>query len=91
MTDADKFKQAAAAEILTGLLRGTSGIPFCYSRLMCFTGSKHWPKLRRDELWSWLTPRFDVLLTQARPDTVPYWTAFLEVRYPAFMKMNIIC
>ncbi|KAG1757297.1 hypothetical protein EDB19DRAFT_1924203 [Suillus lakei] len=62
MTDADKFKQAAAAEILTGLFRG----------------SKHWPKQTREELWSWLTPRFDVILTQAKPDTVSYWTSFLE-------------
>jgi proteasome activator subunit 4 len=28
VTDADKFKQAAAAEILTGLLRGMSGVRF---------------------------------------------------------------
>lgn len=62
MTDADKFKQAAAAEILTGLLRG----------------SKHWPRKTREELWSWLTPRFDVILAQAKPDTVSYWTSFLE-------------
>ncbi|KAG1755009.1 uncharacterized protein EDB91DRAFT_1096702 [Suillus paluster] len=62
MTDADKFKQAAAAEMLTGLLRG----------------SKHWPRQTREELWSWITPRFDVILTQAKPDTVAYWTSFLE-------------
>ncbi|KAG2149717.1 armadillo-type protein [Suillus cothurnatus] len=62
MTDTDKFKQAAAAEMLTGLLRG----------------SKHWPKQTREELWSWLTPRFDVILAQAKPDTVSYWTSFLE-------------
>jgi proteasome activator subunit 4 len=30
--DADKFKQGAAAEILTGLLRGMSGMPFCCVR-----------------------------------------------------------
>ncbi|KAG2062138.1 hypothetical protein BDR06DRAFT_978583 [Suillus hirtellus] len=62
MIDAYKFKQAAAAEILTGLLRG----------------SKHWPKQTREELWSWLTPRFNVIFTQAKPDTVSYWTSFLE-------------
>ncbi|KAG2113318.1 hypothetical protein BD769DRAFT_1754600 [Suillus cothurnatus] len=70
MTGTDKFKQAAAAEMLTGLLR--SILPVLYR------WSKHWPKQTREELWSWLTPHFDVILAQAKPDTVSYWTSFLE-------------
>jgi proteasome activator subunit 4 len=94
VTDADKFKQAAAAEILTGLLRGMSGIPFNFvvftPHVHLLTGSKHWPKQTREELWSWLTPRFDVILTQAKPDTVAYWTSFLEVKCSAVISSNII-
>ncbi|KIJ68675.1 hypothetical protein HYDPIDRAFT_106916 [Hydnomerulius pinastri MD-312] len=62
LTNPDKFQQTAAAEILTGLLRG----------------SKHWPQRSHDALWSWVRPRLDQILSQARPDTVVYWTSFLQ-------------
>ncbi|KAN0100847.1 hypothetical protein V8E55_000831, partial [Tylopilus felleus] len=62
LASTDKFKQAAAAEILTGLLRG----------------SKHWPQHSLNALWGWLAPRFDHILSQARPDTVVYWNSFLQ-------------
>ncbi|KIK95621.1 hypothetical protein PAXRUDRAFT_826811 [Paxillus rubicundulus Ve08.2h10] len=63
VTITDKFQQAAAAEILTGLLRG----------------SKHWPKRTLDALWSWVVPRLDHIFSQARPDTVVYWASFLQM------------
>lgn len=52
-------------------------------------GSKHWPKQTREELWSWLTPRFNVIFTQAKPDTVSYWTSFLEVYFFAVVSRNV--
>ncbi|KAG9314593.1 hypothetical protein JVU11DRAFT_5396 [Chiua virens] len=63
LTNMDKFQQAAAAEILAGLLRG----------------SKHWSQRGLNTLWSWFVPRFDRILSQARPDTVVYWTSFLQM------------
>ncbi|KAG6381418.1 armadillo-type protein [Boletus reticuloceps] len=62
LASTDKFQQAAAAEILTGLLRG----------------SKHWHQHSLNGLWVWFVPRFDQILSQARPDTVVYWTSFLQ-------------
>ncbi|KAF8559342.1 hypothetical protein OG21DRAFT_1402974 [Imleria badia] len=62
LASTEKFQQAAAAEILTGLLRG----------------SKHWFQYSLNALWGWFVPRFDHILSQARPDTVVYWTSFLQ-------------
>ncbi|KAF9243864.1 hypothetical protein BU15DRAFT_71975 [Melanogaster broomeanus] len=62
LANTDKFHQTAAAEFLTGLLRG----------------SKHWSKQRLDALWSWVVPRLDHILSQARPDTVVYWNSFVQ-------------
>lgn len=78
LASTDKFQQAAAAEILTGLLRGMLyGTHICsYSRAI---GSKHWSQHSLDSLWGWFVPRFDQILSQARPDTVVYWTSFLQV------------
>lgn len=81
LANTDKFQQAAAAEILTGLLRGMLiGTYICtYSSAI---GSKHWSQRSLNALWTWLVPRFDHILTQARPDTVVYWTSFLQVSAP---------
>ncbi|KAH7915111.1 armadillo-type protein [Hygrophoropsis aurantiaca] len=61
--DSDKFKQAAAAEMVAGLLRG----------------SKHWDKSSRNTLWSWLTPHLDRIFAQAKPDTILYWCSVVKV------------
>ncbi|KAH7883839.1 hypothetical protein F5I97DRAFT_1969128 [Phlebopus sp. FC_14] len=62
LANPDKYQQTAAAEILTGLLRGC----------------KHWPKRSLDALWSWLAPRLDLILHQARPETIVLWTSFIQ-------------
>jgi len=78
LASTDKFQQAAAAEILTGLLRGMliATHTCTYSSAI---GSKHWLQHSLNAFWSWFLPRFDHILSQARPDTVVYWTSFLQV------------
>lgn len=81
LASTDKFQQAAAAEMLTGLLRGT--LIRTYIRTYSSTiGSKHWSQKNLNALWTWFVPRFDHILTQSRPDTVVYWTSFLQVSVP---------
>ncbi|KAH7927359.1 hypothetical protein BV22DRAFT_1031842 [Leucogyrophana mollusca] len=60
--DSDRFKQASAAEILSGLLRG----------------SKHWTKQTLDIFWPWFTSRLDRIFSQAKPDTVKYWYSVVK-------------
>ncbi|EIW86450.1 hypothetical protein CONPUDRAFT_78796 [Coniophora puteana RWD-64-598 SS2] len=63
LSDTDKFKQRAAAEILSGLIRG----------------AKHWPRAPLDSLWSWIMSRFDRTFSQVRPDTAQFWEQFLAI------------
>ncbi|KAF9459432.1 hypothetical protein BDZ94DRAFT_1312356 [Collybia nuda] len=62
LSDIDKFKQRAGAEILSGILRG----------------SKHWPKPLSDRLWSWTTNRLDRIFAQIKPDTLSFWEGFFQ-------------
>ncbi|KAF9648519.1 ARM repeat-containing protein [Thelephora ganbajun] len=57
LTDPDRFKQRAGAEVLVGLLRG----------------SKHWPKQKWDKLWTWTLDRIDQIFLQIKPDTLSFW------------------
>lgn len=81
LASTDKFQQAAAAEILTGLLRGML-IAAHISTYLSAIGSKHWSQQSLNALWGWFVPRLDRILSQARPDTVVYWTSFLQVSVP---------
>ncbi|THV06075.1 hypothetical protein K435DRAFT_712109 [Dendrothele bispora CBS 962.96] len=68
--DQDRFKQRAAGEILTGLLRG----------------SKHWQPKALQRLWSWTTDHLDRIFAQIKPDTLSFWESVfsyvLEERDP---------
>ncbi|KAK7468647.1 Proteasome activator BLM10 [Stygiomarasmius scandens] len=68
--DLDRFKQRAAGEILTGLLRG----------------SKHWQPKALDRLWAWTTNHLDRIFAQIKPDTLSFWESvfsyILEERDP---------
>ncbi|KAL4243149.1 BLM10 family protein [Abortiporus biennis] len=57
LTDNDRFKQRAGAEILAGLLRG----------------SKHWRKEPYQYLWLWTLSRLDKIYAQIKPDTLAFW------------------
>ncbi|EIN13635.1 hypothetical protein PUNSTDRAFT_94829 [Punctularia strigosozonata HHB-11173 SS5] len=57
LTDSDRFKQRAGAEVLTGLIRG----------------SKHWTKSRRERLWGWTSSRLGGIFSQIKPDTLSCW------------------
>ncbi|TCD70651.1 hypothetical protein EIP91_002372 [Steccherinum ochraceum] len=57
LTDADRFRQRAGAELLAGLLRG----------------SKHWPAKKYDALWSWIMSRMNRIFAQIKPDTLSFW------------------
>lgn len=60
----DQNKQRAAAELLAGVIGG----------------SKHWSQDRQEHLWAWLKPLLPRILdSNVKPDTLPVWTAFLEV------------
>ncbi|TFK76811.1 hypothetical protein BDN72DRAFT_829977 [Pluteus cervinus] len=57
LSDSDNFKQRAGAELLAGVIRG----------------SKHWPPHLVNKLWEWTKPKFDKILSQIKPDTLPFW------------------
>ena len=52
-TDSDRFKQRAAAEMITGLVRGV----------------KHWSGDDRERVWSWVSPRLPRIFSQMKLDT----------------------
>ncbi|KIY51336.1 hypothetical protein FISHEDRAFT_37321 [Fistulina hepatica ATCC 64428] len=64
LSDSDKFKQRAGAELLVGVLRG----------------SKYWPKAESDALWAWTLPRFDAVFAQMKPDTLLMWESALTLQ-----------
>ncbi|KAH8100456.1 ARM repeat-containing protein [Cristinia sonorae] len=57
LTDPDRFRQRAGAELLAGLLRG----------------SKHWTTQKYDHLWSWMMSRINRIFAQIKPDTLSFW------------------
>lgn len=80
LSDADKFKQRAGAEILSGILRGEYRSATALTFFIYTTqGSKHWPKLLSDRLWQWTTSRLDRIFAQIKPDTLSFWEGFFQV------------
>lgn len=64
LSDADKFKQRAGGEVLSGVVRG----------------SKHWPPSASRELWAWVRQRIDQVYSEIKPDTIQFWeTAILHL------------
>ncbi|KAL0950801.1 hypothetical protein HGRIS_007566 [Hohenbuehelia grisea] len=57
ITDTDKYKQRAGAELVAGVLRG----------------SKHWPGPLSERLWAWVVARLDRIYAQIKPDTLNIW------------------
>ncbi|KAF8971500.1 armadillo-type protein [Flammula alnicola] len=62
--DSDKYKQRAAAEILSGVLRG----------------SKHWSSNASDKLWTWTTSRLNRIVSQITPDTLSFWEGIFQIQ-----------
>jgi len=57
VTESDRYKQRAGAEVLAGFLRG----------------SKNWSPKGYHNLWSWVTSRLDDIYAHIRPDTITCW------------------
>ncbi|EJD04282.1 uncharacterized protein FOMMEDRAFT_167503 [Fomitiporia mediterranea MF3/22] len=60
--DSNRFSQRAAAEALSGLIRG----------------SKNWPESNRRALWDWFMDRVANVFGQIKPDTSALWEAFFQ-------------
>lgn len=87
LTDPDRFKQRAGAEVLVGLLRGTTPCLFCsVCTKNCCLGSKHWPKQKWDKLWTWTMERIDQIFVQIKPDTLSFWKSVFSVSAFAFPR-----
>lgn len=80
VTDQDRFKQRAGAEVLVGLLRGMALV---MRALACIEthnlGSKHWPKQKWDKLWTWTLDRIAQIFVQIKPDTLSFWKSVFSV------------
>jgi proteasome activator subunit 4 len=63
ISEPDKFKQRAGAEMLTGLLRGI----------------KHWAPQSSDQVWNWTKSRLDIIHAQIKPDTSSMWQCVFHV------------
>lgn len=53
----ESHKQQAAAEMLSGIIRG----------------SKHWPQADREYMWQQTLPLLQTALDHATPETLPHW------------------
>ncbi|KAH9487094.1 Proteasome activator complex subunit 4 [Psilocybe cubensis] len=62
LSDADKYKQRAGAEILAGILRG----------------SKHWTASASNKLWTWTTSRLNRIVSQIKPETLSFWETIFQ-------------
>ncbi|GAA94209.1 uncharacterized protein L969DRAFT_375946 [Mixia osmundae IAM 14324] len=62
LSTSDRHQQRAAAELLSGIIRG----------------SKHWPMTLQDALWSWVTPLLPIIFARIAPDTQTMWEMFVE-------------
>jgi proteasome activator subunit 4 len=68
MSDPDKYKQRAAAELLAGLLRG----------------AKHWPPSEANAVWDWALAGLQRTFGALKPDTLPCWEGFFSVVLDGF-------
>ncbi|THH09871.1 hypothetical protein EW145_g1718 [Phellinidium pouzarii] len=62
LSDPDRFKQRAAAEVILGLLRG----------------SKHWLASARKTLWDWFMAHVGDIYAQMKPDTAAFWEILFQ-------------
>lgn len=58
----DRHKHRAAAEVLSGVYRG----------------SKHWPRKTQDDLWTWIDSLLPRIFSEATPDSQPSWDMAVE-------------
>ncbi|KAF7789210.1 hypothetical protein EIP86_000151 [Pleurotus ostreatoroseus] len=65
LTDPDRYKQRAGAEMLCGILRG----------------SKHWPRQHYEALWTWTMSQIEVIYSQLKPDTLPFWEEVIHEQF----------
>lgn len=66
LTDSDKNKQRAAAELLAGILNG----------------SKHWSSEEQQHVWDWAHPLAQKTLNRAmKTENVQIWTTFLDYMF----------
>jgi len=91
LTDPDRFKQRAGAEVLVGLLRGMA---FSVWLLDCAEnhrlGSKHWPKQKWDKLWTWTLDRIDQIFVQIKPDTLSFWKSVFSVSVLCYLGPRLV-
>jgi hypothetical protein len=92
LSDSDKFKQLAGAEILTGLLRGKHRYPLLQISFNDhnLSGSKHWPRSLSDKVWAWTALRLDLIFAQIKPDTLTIWEGFFKVLIPEHLVIVIL-
>lgn len=80
LTDADRFKQRGAADVLAGLLRGNVSFPKRKHTISPLRpGSKHWPQEHFETLWTWFMARLERIYSQIKPDTLSFWEGVFNV------------
>lgn len=62
ISNPDRFKQRAGAELIAGLLRG----------------AKHWRKDSSTKLWDWFMMRIGQIFAQMKLDTVRFWESLFH-------------
>ena len=59
----DASKQRAVAEVMAGILKGM----------------KHWSEKKSNRLWAWALPLVSSALQAATPESLSYWTEFVNI------------
>ena len=91
LTDPDRFRQRAGAEVLVGLLRGmTLGVYRLVHAENNRLGSKHWPKQKWDKLWTWVGDRMDQVFVQIKSDTLNFWKSVFSVSLLALSNLRLV-
>jgi proteasome activator subunit 4 len=62
MTDNDRHKQRASAEVIGGIMRG----------------AKHWPLSMQKKVHDWLAPMWQKIFDSINLDTQPSWEMMVE-------------
>ncbi len=62
VVERDRHKHRAAAEVISGMVRG----------------AKHWPLAAHDTLWQWLSGLIPRIFEEATPDSQPAWQMCVE-------------
>ena len=80
LTDSDRYKQRAGAEIFSGLLRGVHNVQIDHPVFTeTLQGSKHWPQQHADELQLWTIAHLPAIYNQLKPDTINFWEEVFNV------------